>query len=129
MTVFSRQIRHFSDCETLQNDLDKLAQWGMQFYPSKYNSMSVTRSKTPLKYNYILKEHTLESVDTAEHIGITISTNMTWNTHINNITSKAQKILGFFRRNLQIKNEHTKSMAYKSLVRYGILLSHLVTTH
>jgi hypothetical protein len=33
---------------------------------------------------------------------------MTWNAHINNITSKAQKLLGFLRRNLQIKNEHTK---------------------
>ena len=91
--------------------------------------MSVTRSKTPFKYNYILKEHTFESVDTAKYLGITISSNMTWNAHINNITSKAQKLLGFFRRNLQIKNEHTKSMAYKSLVRSGILLNHLVTTH
>jgi hypothetical protein len=41
------------------------------------------------------------------------STLLTWNAHINNITSKAQKLLGFLRRNLQIKNEHTKSMAYK----------------
>ena len=70
-------------------------QWGMQFHPSKYNSLSVTRSKTPFKYNYILKEHTLEPVDTAKYLGIAISSNMTWNTHINNITSKAQKLLGF----------------------------------
>jgi hypothetical protein len=67
----------------------------MQFHPSKYNSLSVTRSKTPFKYNYILKEHTLEPVDTAKYLGITISSNMTWNAHINNITSKAQKLLGF----------------------------------
>jgi hypothetical protein len=45
---------------------------------------------------------------------------MTWNAHINNITSKAQKLLGFLRRNLQIKNEQTKSMAYKSLVRSNL---------
>jgi hypothetical protein len=54
--------------------LDKLAQWeqqwGMQFHPSKCNSMSVTRSKTPFKFNYILKGHTLESVDTAKYLGI-----------------------------------------------------------
>ena len=116
-----RPIRHFSDCETIQNDLDKLAQWeqqwGMQFQRSKCSSMSVTRSKTPFKCNYILKGHTVESVETAKNLGITISSNMTWNTHINNLTSKALKLLGYFRRNLQIKNEHTKSMAYKSLVR------------
>jgi hypothetical protein len=82
--------------------------------------MSVTRSKTPFKFNYILKGHTLESVDIANYLGITISSNMTWNAHINNITSKAQKLLGFLRRSLQINNEHTKSMAYKSLVRSNL---------
>ena len=84
--ILYRPIRHFSDCETLQNDLVKLAQWeqqwSMQFHPSKCNSMSVTRSKTPFKFNYILKGHTLESVDTAKYLGITISSNMTWNAHI-----------------------------------------------
>ena len=83
-------------------------------------TMSVTRSKTPFKFNYILKGHTIESVDTAKYLGITNSSNMIWNAHINNITSKAQKLLGFFRRNLQINNEHTKSMAYKSLVRSNL---------
>ena len=83
-------------------------------------SMSVTRSKTHFKYNYILKGHTLESVDTAKYLGITISSNMTWNVHINNITSKAHKLLGYLRRNLQIKNELTKSIAYKSLVRSNL---------
>jgi len=122
--ILYRPIRHFSDCETLQNDVDKLAQWEqqwrMQFHPSKCNSMSVTRSKTHFKYNYILKGHTLESIETAKYLGITISSIMTWNAHINNITSKAQKLLRFLRRNLQIKNEHTKSMAYKSLVRSNL---------
>ena len=121
MNILYRPIRHFSDCETLQNDLDKLAQWdqqwGMLFHPFKCNSMSVIRSKTPFKYNYMLKGYSLESVDTATYFGITISSTMTWNAHINNITSKAQKLLGFLRRKLQINNEYTKSMAYKSLVR------------
>ena len=82
--------------------------------------MSATRSKTPFKYNYILKGHTIEPVETTKYLGIAISYNMTWNALINNMTSKAQKLLGFLRRNLQIKNEHTKSMAYKSLVRSNL---------
>ena len=82
--------------------------------------MSVTCSKTPFKFNYILKGYTLESVDIVKYLGITSSSNMTWNANINNITSKAQKLLGFLRRSLQINNEHTKSMAYKSLVRSNL---------
>jgi hypothetical protein len=91
--ILYRSIGQFSDCETPQNDLDKLAQWGMQFHPAKCNSISVTGSKTPFKYNYILKEPTLESVETAKYLGVAISSNMTWNAHINNIASKAQILL------------------------------------
>ena len=98
MTIFCIDQLGTSLTETLQNDLDKLAQWGMQFHPCKCNSKSVTRSKTPFKYNYmyILEGHILESVDTTTYLGIAISSNMTWNAHINNIASKAQKLLGFF---------------------------------
>jgi hypothetical protein len=40
-------------------------------------------------------------------LGLTLSTNLTWNAHIGNITSKANTLLGFLRRNLKIKNEST----------------------
>jgi hypothetical protein len=40
---------------------------------------------------------------------------MTLNAYINNVTSKAQKLFGFLRRNLQIKSEQTKTTAYTSL--------------
>ena len=77
MTVFCIYQSGTSLTETLQNNLDKLAQWeqqwGMQFHPSKCNSMSVTRSKTTFKFNYILKG-TLESVDTAKYLS--------WNHHL-----------------------------------------------
>jgi hypothetical protein len=68
--------------------------WGMQFHPEKCISLSVTRSQTPFHTSYILKGHTLESVTTAKYLGITISNDMNWDTHINNITSKANKIIG-----------------------------------
>ena len=94
--------------------------WGMQFHPQKCNSLSITRSHTPFKHDYILKGHTLESVQTAKYLGVTLSSNMSWEPHINNITTKANKILGFLRRNLQIKQEETKSLAYKSMVRSNL---------
>ena len=65
--ILYRPIRHFSDCEALQNELDKLAQWEQQWACNSTLpnvTLSVTRSKTPFKYNDILKGHTLESVVT-----------------------------------------------------------------
>jgi hypothetical protein len=64
--------------------------------------------------------HTLESVTTAKYLGITISKDMNWDTHINNITSKANKIIDFLRRNLPIQNTEAKTLAYKSMVRSNL---------
>jgi hypothetical protein len=50
--------------------------WGMQYHPQKYNSISVARSHTPHAFNYTLKGHALESVNTAKYLGITLSSNM-----------------------------------------------------
>ena len=40
--------------------------------------------------------------------------------YIGNITSKANKLLGFLRRNLKIRNESTKENAYKAIVRSNL---------
>ena len=50
--------------------------WGMPYHPQKYNSLSVARSHTPHAFNYTLKGHALESVNTAKYLGITLSSNM-----------------------------------------------------
>ena len=59
----------------------------------------------------------LESVYAAKYLGVTISKYLSWNTHINNITSTAYKTLGFVKRNVFTKNKDIKTMAYNSLVR------------
>ena len=56
-------------------------------------------------------------MDAAKYLGVTISKDLSWNTHINNITSTANKTLGFVKRNVVTKNKDIKTMAYNSLVR------------
>jgi hypothetical protein len=62
----------------------------------------------------------LEDVKEAKYLGLTLSSNLIWNTHIGNITCKANKLLGFLRRNLKIRNESTKENAYKAIVRSNL---------
>ena len=44
---------------------------------------------------YFMHNQELESVDTAKYLGVNISRDLSWNTHINNITASANRILEF----------------------------------
>ena len=59
----------------------------------------------------------LESVDTAKNLGVNVSKNLSWNTHINKIAASVNRILGFVKRNVRIKNKDIRTLAYNSLVR------------
>ena len=51
------------------------------------------------------------------YLGVTITNDLKWNTHINNICTKANRTLGFLRRNLFSCPQDVKEAAYKGLVR------------
>ena len=93
---------------------------GMEFHSGKCNSMSITRARSPFERRYTLKGNILEDVKETKYLGLALSSNLNWNTHIGNITSKANKLLGFLRRNLKIRNESTKENAYKAIVRSNL---------
>ena len=82
--------------------------------------MSSTRPRSPFERRYTRKGHILENIKEAKYLELTLSSNLTWNAHIGNITSKANKLLGFLRRNLKIRNESTKENAYKAIVRSNL---------
>ena len=83
---------------------------------SLYESDSASASQQTL-VDYSLHNQTLERVQSAKYLGITISDNMDWGQHISEISSKATKTLGFLRRNLAFAPMSTKEVAYKTLVR------------
>ena len=60
---------------------------------------------------------TMENVQSAKYLGITITDNMDWGQHVSEISSKATKTLGFLHRNLAFAPRSTKEVAYKTLVR------------
>ena len=108
---------------TLQEDLTSLGQWEadwqMKFNVAKCHSMRVTRHQhhKQILFDYSLHNQTLENVQSAKYLGITITDNMDWGQHVSEISSKATKTLGFLRRNLAFAPRSTKEVAYKTLVR------------
>ena len=63
---------------------------------------------------YTLEGTVLENVDRIKYLGVTITNDLRWNTHVGNICTKANRTLGFLRRNI---SRDVKEMAYKGLVR------------
>ena len=120
--VLYRNI-HSLHCLTFQEDLTSLGQWEadwqMKFNVAKCHSMRVTRHQhhKQILFDYSLHNQTLEYVQSAKYLGITITDNMDWGQHVSEISSKATKTLGFLRRNLAFAPRSSKEVAYKILVQ------------
>ena len=120
-TVVYLTVSSAQDNQVLQSDLDTLQQWertwDMEVNPSKCQVISVSWSKKPFKSRYYLHGQELESVDSAKYLGVTISKDLSWKSHIENITVSANRILGFVKRNIKIKNQEIRTIVYNTLVR------------
>ena len=87
-----RNIKSPIDCQILQDDLNSLAQWEidwqMKFNVAKCHSMRVTRHfpENQIQFEYSLHQQRLEQVQSAKYLGITITDNLDW----------GQRVLEFF---------------------------------
>ena len=116
-----RPIKSMEDRVKLQDDLDCLSKWatnwGMKFNPQKCYILSITNNRNPPVHFYTLNGCVLAKVPDTKYLGVTISENLQWTKHIADITGKANRALGFLRRNLSHCPQQVKELAYFSLVR------------
>ena len=85
-------------------------------YPSTYPTLP-TVGKIPLPTLSVLEGNNLENVESIKYLGVTITSDLRWNTHVSNVCTKANRTLGFLRRNLYSCTQEVKEAAYKGLVR------------
>ena len=120
-TLLYLTIHNSSDCDKLQEDLNNLerweSDWQMSFHPQKCEVIHITTKKTPILHSYSLHGHIFSSVPQIKYLGVHISQDLKWNSHINSTSSKANQTLGFLKRTLRINSSTVKEKAYKSLVR------------
>ena len=90
----------------------------MTFHPAKCTVKRIsTNWRQVINTSYQLHVHTLEVVDNSKYLGVNISQDLTWRKHIEDTTTKANKTLGFVRRNLSECTSQVKSVAYTTMVR------------
>ena len=61
--------------------------------------------------------HPRRNVSDAIYIGVTLSNSLSWNSHIANVTKKANSTVGFLRRNIGKCHPDIKKQAYSTFVR------------
>ena len=119
--VCYRGIKDKEDTLKLQRDIDRLGnwarKWGLRFQPVKCNMMQLTRKHlNKIQASYTLEGTVLENVDNIKYLGVTITNDLKWNTHISNICTKANRTLGFLRQTLFSCPQNAKEAAYKGMV-------------
>ena len=109
------------DTEKVQADLTTMGVWEvlwkMKFHATKCNVLTVTGKRKPIQTEYKLYGHSLSRVTSAKYLGVTITEDLRWDSHINDICAKANRTLGFLRRNINIGSVAIKQQAYFTLVR------------
>ncbi|XP_014679418.1 PREDICTED: RNA-directed DNA polymerase from mobile element jockey-like, partial [Priapulus caudatus] len=99
-----KPIRSGADTELLQKDIDKLVQWSknwqMSFNPKKCTTLTISRKQTPIKQTYTIMGTKLKKEEHQLYLGVELTDDLSWSTHISRSKGKANRALNFIRRNL-----------------------------
>jgi hypothetical protein len=105
---------------SLQTDLDNLFQWsltnGMKFNADK-SSVIRFKSRSNFPAHYSLGGTNITEVESVKYLGILLSHDLKWVTHVDSIVHKATKILGLLKHSLCYAPQEVKLLAYKTLCR------------
>jgi hypothetical protein len=117
-----KQINSINDCFIIQRCLDNLINWskiwGMEFNIRKCVVMSFSNCKNKVIFDYIMNNSRLIRDNSFVDLGVTITDNLTWDKHIENCVTKANKRLGLIKRCTGYKcSMNVKLKCYTSLVR------------
>ena len=121
-TKLYREISTLEDCSQLQDALSCADVWSkdnnINFNPSKCKILTFSRRKTPILFDYYLGSSELKRVNDEVHLGVTVTSNLSWTTHINKIKLKANRLLGLLRRTCSLLTDRsTRRTLYLSLVK------------
>lgn len=119
--VIYREITNPDDSFLLQSDLNTISswcnQWLMKLNVKKCKMMKFSRGSAVSTSSYKINNTILSSVTSYKYLGVHITNNLSWQTHIEYVTNSANRTLGFLRRNFSRAPSSLKLTLYKTLVR------------
>ena len=108
-----------SEIRNLQRDLEKLGDWSqkwlMPFNVEKCKVMHIGYRNTNAEYKLLGKK--IESCNQEKDLGVTISKDLQFSKHCIDVEKKAQKLLGYIKRQFITRKKETILTLYNALVR------------
>ena len=92
-SLLYRRTKDQQDQALLQEDFDSLEEWEymwrMEFKPSKYNVICImpNKQRKVLTSSHFLHGQTLETTNASKYLGITISSVLSWSTHVEDVAA------------------------------------------
>ena len=120
-SFISRTINNYSDEVILQNDLNTLDWWSennaLQLNPQKCQVMCICRrtknKPTPV---YYVSNTKLSVASSLRLLGVQVSSDLSWNEHVSNVTKKCNRLIGFLKTVVGKQNPNILLTLYRSLV-------------
>ena len=122
-SLLYRRTKDQQDQALLQEDFDSLEEWEymwrMEFKPSKYNVICImpNKQRKVLTSSHFLHGQTLETTNASKYLGITISSVLSWSTHVEDVAAWGNRTVGFLQRKYRECTPKDKSVTYTTTVR------------
>ena len=88
----------------------------MHFNVKKCHLLKISRQQKPLQTHYYIDSSKLEEVQHYPYLGVELTFDLTWKTHISNISGQGNRILYLLRRHLYGCSQEVKTRAFTTLV-------------
>ena len=116
-----RPILSKLDHDALQCDIHNIYNWTLvnklPLNLSKCSVMHMTRSKSPNHcHSYLMGENKLEEVEEFKLLGVTFNKDLTFDSHIDNVSRKVSKLSGFIIRCTRNMTSYSLLNLYKALI-------------
>ena len=89
----------------------------MELHPDKCVSISFTTKRKPIVFNYNINGNELERVGQVVDLGVTVTSELSFDPHIDVVCKKSARLLGMIRRAGREFSADTLRRLFGSLVR------------
>lgn len=118
--IIYRSINSSNDHLTIQADLNHICNWCdkwlMKLNLTKCEVMSFTRKHVNSEFSYYLNNTMLSHTSSYKYLGVLLTENLSWASHIESTCAKASRSLGYLRRNLRNSPTNIRKLAFLTFI-------------